>query len=175
LSFGGVLDLTNERSCVVVQIRTAEIKDYEGIEKIAFENVKKHFEVLPQLFKLSETTIDKKVYDQVVTDKNSNYVILCACKDNEVVGFLLGEYQEVPESEDFIGMRYFYIRTLAVLEAMKRRGIGSLLFDYVKSYCKEKGISVIELDVYDFNQEAIKFYEKHGMSVLRTRMNLEII
>lgn len=158
-----------------VHIRAAEISDYEGIEKIAFEGIKKHSEALPQIFKLPETSIDKKVYEQLVTDKNSNYVILSACKDDEVVGFLLGEYQEVPESEDFIGRRYFYIRTLAVLETMKRRGIGSLLFNYIKSYCKEKGISNIELDVFDFNQEAIKFYEKYGMSALRTRMNLEVL
>jgi diamine N-acetyltransferase len=169
------LDLSSERSYVGVHIRAAEIKDYEGIEKIAFEGIKKHFQALPQIFKFSETSIDKKVYEQLVTDKNSNFVILSACKDDEVVGFLLGECQEVHESEDFIGRRYFYIRTLAVLETMKRRGIGSLLFNYIKSYCKEKGITDIELDVFDFNQEAIKFYEKHGMGALRTRMNLKVL
>jgi len=57
-----------------------------------------------------------------------------------------------------------YLEDLLVTEAWRRKGIGTLLMDALIEEAKEKKFSGIAWQVLDWNESAIKFYEKYKPS-----------
>ncbi|NER12930.1 GNAT family N-acetyltransferase [Leptobacterium flavescens] len=60
-----------------------------------------------------------------------------------------------------------HLEDLIVTESMRGTGLGSALFEEVIKYGHEQGVKRIEWAVLDWNEPAIKFYEKNGANVLR--------
>lgn len=63
----------------------------------------------------------------------------------------------------FIGMQENYIAGIFILKEFRSHGIGTQLLDYAKSIKDE-----LELDVYQKNIPAFKFYKKHGFTTIKT-------
>lgn len=57
----------------------------------------------------------------------------------------------------------FYVRALAVDEARRGEGVGSLLLEQVEHRARELGSSRLSLDVYAGNHGARRLYERFGM------------
>ena len=55
----------------------------------------------------------------------------------------------------------------------RRKGIAKKLFSYLTLKAKENNIDSIELNVWSFNTEAIKFYESMGMNIKNIRMEIK--
>lgn len=58
----------------------------------------------------------------------------------------------------------------AVHPAFRRMGIAKALLDAIEEYAVEKGISRIDLTVWDFNEDAIAFYKASGYNIDMLRM-----
>jgi len=71
-------------------------------------------------------------------------------------------------------MKNIEIDDLCVDEKYRKKGIGKRLFEEVKTYSKENGINFIELMVWEFNENARKFYENMGMKIRINRMEYKI-
>ncbi len=71
-------------------------------------------------------------------------------------------------------MTFAYIDDFCVKASKQKNGIGRLLFDYVVSYAKSEGALSLQLIVWEFNKDAIKFYESLGMTVRNRRMELNL-
>lgn len=44
----------------------------------------------------------------------------------------------------------------------------------IKNIAKEKGFSKLDLNVWNFNENAVKFYEKFGFEGYRTYMRFDV-
>lgn len=80
-------------------------------------------------------------------------------KNEEVIGYICG-WQIADE---------IHLLKIAVANKWRRRGVGSALLEKLVALSREKGVSIIYLEVRDSNVAAIKFYEKHGFSVAGRR------
>ena len=60
----------------------------------------------------------------------------------------------------------FHLEDLIVTEPMKGKGIGTQLYNAFLKHAQELGLERVEWAVLDWNQRAIKFYQKSGASVL---------
>ncbi|WP_224484001.1 GNAT family N-acetyltransferase [Robertkochia aurantiaca] len=60
-----------------------------------------------------------------------------------------------------------HLEDLIVSEDLRGTGMGSALFEEVIRYGREKGVRRIEWNVLDWNDGAIRFYERNGARVLR--------
>jgi len=64
--------------------------------------------------------------------------------------------------------------TIAVLKSHQKQGIGHLLFQQSIAWAKDKGATSLDLTVWEFNEDAILFYERHGMGTLTRQMTLPL-
>lgn len=55
-----------------------------------------------------------------------------------------------------------YLEDLLVTESMRGRGLGKMLFDALIADGKEKGLSGMVWQVLEWNEPAIRFYQKYG-------------
>ncbi|MFZ9694796.1 MAG: GNAT family N-acetyltransferase, partial [Chitinophagaceae bacterium] len=58
-----------------------------------------------------------------------------------------------------------YLEDLIVTEALRGKGIGSLLFEKILQEAKEKDYIRVSWQVLDWNEPAIKFYKKYNASL----------
>lgn len=64
----------------------------------------------------------------------------------------------------------YFIEDIVVDEFSRRKGIGKKLYDFLVEKAIIENIDVIELNVWSFNESAIKFYESLGMSVKNMKL-----
>lgn len=105
--------------------------------------------------------------------KNNESDVLIAVRDNQICGFASVEYIEKPLSSYTFARKYYLIKEFGVDEKYRRQKIATELFDFIKADAKRKGYDRIELDVWQFNESAIKFYEKVGFLTYRQYMEFE--
>jgi GNAT superfamily N-acetyltransferase len=67
-----------------------------------------------------------------------------------------------PTYSSFLARPTLYLEDLFVLEKHRRGGIGQALFEYCVGQARERGFGRMEWCVLDWNEPAIRFYEKNG-------------
>ncbi|PIQ18356.1 MAG: GNAT family N-acetyltransferase [Flavobacteriaceae bacterium CG18_big_fil_WC_8_21_14_2_50_34_36] len=85
-----------------------------------------------------------------------------AVKENEIVGMALVYFR----FSTWKG-RTIHLEDLIVKETMRSKGLGSALYEEVIKYAKKQGVRRVEWVVLDWNEGAIKFYERSGAKILK--------
>ena len=67
-----------------------------------------------------------------------------------------------------------FIDYFGVKKAYHRFGIGSALFEQTKKWALKQKAHALQLNVWEFNHKAIRFYEKQGMKSLSRLMHLKL-
>ncbi len=57
-----------------------------------------------------------------------------------------------------------YVDDLCVDESARGNGVATALMDFASAYGKEKDCRFLMLNVWEFNETAVKFYEKYGLT-----------
>jgi ribosomal protein S18 acetylase RimI-like enzyme len=71
-------------------------------------------------------------------------------------------------------LRREHFDDFCVKSSHQKKGIGRVLFQHIVEYSKTEGASSLQLVVWEFNKDAIKFYETLGMSTRNRRMELNL-
>ena len=96
--------------------------------------------------------------------KTQNGAVFVAENQNEIVGFIAGgivQYDEVDKTCYACPLKG-EIFELVVSEKHRRLGVGQKLIEEMECYFKSKGCECVELDVFAYNETALKFYNKNG-------------
>lgn len=152
-----------------MQIRRAEIKDADKINELLFQVAKIHANGRPDIFK----TATKKYSDQELIEiiNNDDSPIFVATDEKDFcLGYAFCVFQKTKDSILLQDRKTLYIDDICVDENSRGKHIGKSLYDFVENFAKENGFDNITLNVWSFNQSAYKFYEKCGMTPLKTTM-----
>lgn len=146
-----------------MKIRRAEKTDAKRINELLYQVAKIHAIARPDIFK----TATKKYSDQELIKiiNNDETPIFVATDDNGyVLGYAFCIYQYVNNSILLQDKKTLYIDDICIDENSRGLHIGKSLYEYVLSFAKENGFDNITLNVWAFNENAYKFYEKCGMT-----------
>ncbi len=96
--------------------------------------------------------------------KNNNGKCYLAIIDNEVVGLIMGCIFPYDEYDylDYKCPKRGEITELIVSKKVRSNGIGKILISKMEDYFKSKDCEYILVDVFAYNENAIKFYDKNG-------------
>lgn len=104
--------------------------------------------------------------------ETENWNILAAVLDGRVVGFASVEYLDRPESPYNLARRMYHVEEFGVDPAFHRMGVATALVAYMKQDAARRGYPRIELDMWEFNQGTLAFYENVGFQTYRRYMEL---
>lgn len=93
-------------------------------------------------------------------------------KDGVLRGFAVLHHIVKPENPFMYVRDYLDIDEFCVDEACRRQGAAREMIDFIRDYAKEKGFHRIELNMWEFNQDALAFYEAVGFSTYRRYMEM---
>lgn len=140
-------------------IRLAEKKDIDTISKLLEEVLLVHHNIRPDLFKEKG---QKYSNNELLNLLNKNDYKIFVYEENDIVmGHIFISIIEHSESLISYYNKEIYIDDLCVSREYQGKGIGRILFEYVKEYSKKINANYITLHVYDGNS-ANDFYEHLG-------------
>ncbi|MBQ8202403.1 MAG: GNAT family N-acetyltransferase [Clostridia bacterium] len=100
--------------------------------------------------------------------------ILVAERDGKIVAFAVLAEIETLEKPHKPARRYVEVDEFGVDAACHRQGIGRIFFGAIKDFARTRGFDRIELNMWEFNENALKFYEAIGFSTYRRYMECTI-
>ena len=107
---------------------------------------------------------DKMAIKDLDEVKNNNGKCYLVISDNEVVGLIMGCIFPYDEYDylDYKCPKRGKITELIVSQKVRSKGIGNMLISKMEEYFKSVGCEYIIVDVFAYNENAIKFYDKKG-------------
>ncbi len=100
-----------------------------------------------------------EVMDEV--SKNQGKILLYKNND-KIEGMIVGVINNEEDSYSFKAPKRGRINELIVSKRARAKGIGSLLLKAMEKYLTSAGCKGILIEVFGYNGNGIKFYEKHG-------------
>ena len=156
-----------------VGVRKATADDYNALCDLFDEVDALHRDNLPHRFQQpSGPARERDDYLRLITD--DDVALLVGAVGGSTVGFVHAMIREPPGMPMFVRRRYAVIENLVVKSEFRKQGIGRILVDEVQEWAIAKGARSIELNVYEFNETAISFYEGLGYRNLSRKMSKEL-
>jgi len=144
-----------------IKIRDAQINDVSGIynlvEELAIYENSRH-----------EMWLSLEEYIQFFEDKDFEAIV--ATLNEEVVGTCIF-YNTYSTWKG----RMLYLEDFVVRKEHRRHGIGQLLFNQYVSIAKQRGCALVKWQVLDWNEPALKFYEKYDAIIEKEWWNGKIV
>lgn len=153
-----------------INIRKANMADLFEIQKLNKE-----------LFELEFNNFDSSlIEDWPLTQEGKEYfedaikndIVLVACVDGKIVGYLAGTLNSQFSYNNIIQAE---LDNMCIMNEYRKSGIGSKLFEEFKKICKENGINEIKVIASYNNSNAIMFYKSNGFkeSELTLKQNID--
>ncbi len=149
-------------------IRFARKEDYEAINALRAPVCALHSNGYPALFKPVFAKDHQERVLKMMEDPEQD--VLVAEENGQLLGFAMVEYIKREETNSIYAVHEARIVEIGVDETSQGKGIGTALIQAVKDAAKVRGCRSVQLDVWEFNKSALRFYEKLGFVTLRRKM-----
>jgi GNAT superfamily N-acetyltransferase len=157
-----------------ISIRSAKLQDVDVLCRLYGEFHEFHVKGVPdRLVSLGEperhdTPKLRSDVAKVINDQNSE--ILLSLVDNQVVGFAEVYFRTDRLNPARVAYNYGHLQSLLVTEAFRHHGIGEKLLEAAENWAKARGADEMRLDIWEFPEGPLRFYEKTGYRTLRRKL-----
>lgn len=152
-----------------VKIRKAKEEDYSAVDFLYNQTYNLYNKNIPGDYKKPPArTLPKGTYLNMLEDKDA--AVIVAEKNRKVVGVLYSIIEKDDGDEWAEPYRRVSIEEISVHSNFINQGVGTMLMEKVENWAKERGIKDMITLVFDFNKNAIKFYEKNGYKPYSIKM-----
>ena len=131
-----------------------------------------HVEGKPEVFKAGfNDELRDHVYD-IWNDPEQEIVV--ADSDGVICGFAVLHHIVKPATPFMYERDFMDVDEFCVDKEYRRQGVASEIITFIRNYAKEKGVNRIELNMWEFNQDALAFYEAVGFKTYRRYMEMKV-
>ena len=157
-----------------MRIREAVIDDFDRIDALYEQVDKLHRDAHPEIYVNPVTPV--RTVERISSIIQDDLIKLNVLELNgEVIGLARGEIMTSSDVALYKKRAWLLVGIIVVDDKYRGKGYGQNLLDSLYSWAKEKEIQEVELTVYSFNKEAIRFYETNGFSKISQKMKRNII
>lgn len=144
-----------------MNIRRAEERDMEVIDRLLFQVAAIHHEGRPDLFKpASKKYTDGQLRALIHDDSRPIFV---AEDGGEVLGYAFCVFQQHIGNNHLTDIKTLYIDDLCVEEKSRGKHVGTALYNAVLDFARANGCYNVTPNVWSCNESARKFYESLGL------------
>ena len=155
-----------------MQIRFAGEADYDRINALRRQVNDLHVAGKPEIFKPGFSE-ELQAYLHVILADPSQAVAV-AEQDGLLCGFAVLHRIKKPETPFMKERDYLDIDEFCVDAAYRKTGVGTALMEFIRAFAKAQGYSRIELNMWEFNADALAFYEAVGFTTYRRYLELPL-
>ena len=153
-------------------VRVAKQSEFSRINELRKQVNDLHVEGRPAHFKPGFCE-ELRNYLQVFFDDPDRAVIV-AEHSGEICGFAMVRHVRREETPYRYADAFYEVEEFGVDAAHQRQGIATEMFMFIKADAKLHGFDRIDLNMWEFNENALAFYEAMGMKTYRRYMELKL-
>ncbi len=156
-----------------VSVRKAAVDDYDPLCELFDEIDAWHRDNLPRIFQKPGGPVrERDYYFGLISDENVGLFV--AETGGKLIGFVHAIVRDTPALPILVPRHYVIVDGIVVSSSYKNQGTGRILMNKIQDWALTKGASTIELNVYEFNEAAISFYERLGYQTLSRKMSKDL-
>ncbi len=164
--------LSNNTVRVPISVRFADEKDLDRVNELRRQVNALHVAGKPDVFKPGFCDELRNYIHVIFHDPEQK--IVAAVADEKLYGFAVLHHINKPENPYMYERDFLDIDEFCVDQACRRQGIASAMIRFIKDYAKEQGYHRIELNMWEFNRDALTFYEAAGFTTFRRYMEMKL-
>ena len=155
-----------------ISVRKAIVEDYNAICELYDEIDALHRDNLPRIFQKPDGAArERDYYLGLIADEDT--ALFVAEAGGKLVGFVHAVVRDAPDFPVVVPRCFAMVDCIGVRSGFQNQGIGRTLMERMEAWATAKGATSIELNVYDFNETAISFYEGLGFHGISRKMSKE--
>ena len=154
-----------------MKVRKAQLKDIPKICDLLSQVDLVHHNGRPDIYKDNLQKYNVEDILLILKDENSP-VFVATDEDDNVAGYAFCIIRSIEETKAFVSRKFLYIDDFCVDEKYRKMHVGTFMMEKLLKEAKKMDISSIELNVWEFNESAVKFYEKCGFSTQKREMEI---
>lgn len=158
-----------------MKIRKASPEDYGEVKILEEQVFRIHRHARPDYFKAQEESYFREEFEELLASPCP--ISLVAVWEGAVVGICFGKIEETKENAFCKARKVAYIQDLVVLPEIRGKGVATALMSRARKQAVQEHAVSLELCVWNFNEQALRFYRNMGMEVqfLRMEEQLEVL
>ena len=151
-------------------VRYAKREELEDVNRIRRQVNELHVHGRPDIFRADGWTYIEDIVYTRFDEENSGVIV--AVSEGEIVGFATVQYVVKPESPYNKERSYYHVEEFGVDKDHRRKGIAAAIMAFARDDARKRGFSRLELDMWEFNRDALAFYESIGFRTFRRYMEI---
>ena len=152
-------------------IRPATLEDAAILAELNTHVQRLHFDRRPEIFKppVASQAIVQFFHDAL---SDPNNVIYIAEVDDRAVGYVYCKVRLQPDNPFIYRQEVVLVDQLSVNPEHRGQGYGRLLMEEAFEFARSKGLARVVLDVWAFNDDALGFYRRLGMTIYNEKFEI---
>lgn len=155
-----------------INIRFAKESELARVNELRKQVNDIHVEGKPEIFRAGFNDELQDFIYKIWKDPEQKIVV--AELNGIVCGFAVLHHIHRPENPFMLERDFMDVDEFCVDKEYRRQGIATKMISFIRNYTKEKGIKRLELNMWEFNQDALAFYEAVGFTTYRRYMEMEM-
>ncbi len=156
-----------------LNIRKAVLTDYLKVNELVKEVHQLHVSQRPDVYVEIDTPLEIAYFEQLVSDANTT-VWVVEDQQKRLVAYSVLKMMKPLSLRILKPTQIAFIDDFCVTTTHQKQGIGKQLFEHIKCQAKNRGATSLQLVVWEFNKEALLFYEALGMQTRNRRLELTL-
>ena len=155
-----------------MSVRFAEEQELNRVNELRRQVNALHAAGKPEIFRPEFSREMRDFLFQIWNDPEKE--ILVAEREGQICGYAILHLVHKPESPAKRAQDYLDIDEFGVDETVRRQGVAREMIASIREYAKQLGLQRIELNMWEFNQDALAFYEAVGFQTYRRYLELSV-
>ena len=144
------------------------MEDYQAVSALEEMEFAVHRQARPDYFHGTEQSYPMTEFEELLGEDCP--IAWLAELEGRVVGLCFGKIKDTPDSPVCKTRRVAFIQDVVTLPECRGRGIASALIARAREQAAAEKADSLELCVWNFNENALRLYERLGMRVQYYRM-----
>ena len=153
-------------------VRFAKEEDLFRVNELREEVNAVHVNGRPDIFKPGFNEELRNYINEIWDAENKNIIV--AERDGIICGFACVRYIDKPESSYTKARKFYEVEEFGVDKVFRRQGVATELMEFIREDAKSRGMTKLELNMWEFNEGALAFYESVGFKTYRRYMELDV-
>ena len=145
-----------------MEIRKALPGDIPGLHRLLSQVLEIHHQGRPDLFKGGVRKYTDEELAGLLRDE-TRPIFAAVDESGQVLGYAFCIFQQHENDNIFTPVKTLYIDDLCVDEGCRGEHVGRRLYEHVLAFACAEGCYNVTLNVWAFNESAMRFYESCGL------------
>ncbi|WP_374054506.1 N-acetyltransferase family protein [Rossellomorea sp. FM04394] len=154
-----------------IHMREATKNDYDAVHQLQRQVHEIHVKKRPDHYRMADTTLDKEYFNNLIDGEDTKVFLV---EEDQPIAYTILTIKHTAERPILIPKKVVYMDDFGVDRTCRGKGLGKRFFEKIVEFAKKIEADSLELGVWEFNEDAIKFYESMNLKTKIRRMEIDL-